>query len=87
MYVRGSEAGACFDIGDHSLTLCRPDSSADDGLVAEDRTPPPNDSLAAEQRAFLDAVRDGSLPDLNTVDQALTVQRIVDVVYASGSGD
>lgn len=82
VHVRGSAAGACFDIGDHSLTLYRPDASAADGLAAVDRTPPANDSLAAEQRAFLDVVQEGSPPEMNTVDQALVVQRVVDEIYA-----
>ena len=37
-----------------------------------------------EQRAFVQAVRDGRL-ERNTVEQALTVQRVIDAIYRSAA--
>jgi len=42
-----------------------------------------SDSHAAEQVAFLDAVAAGEAPDINTIEEALSVQRVIDAIYRS----
>jgi predicted dehydrogenase len=81
--VRGDGGGAYLDIETQTLQL-----------FAEDRAEPvpvptgTSDWLAPEDEAFLHAVKRGSPPDEGTIDQAITVQRIVDGVYQSAaSGD
>ncbi|PAU83396.1 oxidoreductase [Halorubrum salipaludis] len=83
--VRGTEAGATYDRGSEELTLH--EATAFDGdhhhfSDAEIETRA-GDSHAAEQAAFLEAVAAGEAPDINTVEEALSVQRVIDAIYRS----
>ncbi|MDZ5812739.1 gfo/Idh/MocA family oxidoreductase, partial [Halorubrum sp. AD140] len=83
--IRGTEAGATFDRGSDELTVH--EARAFDGdhhhfsdTVVETRE---SDSHAAEQATFLDAVAAGEAPAINTIDEALSVQRVIDAIYRS----
>jgi predicted dehydrogenase len=83
--IRGTEAGATFDRGTDELAIH--EARAFDGdqhhfsdTEIETRD---GDSHAAEQAAFLDAVAAGEAPEINTVDEALSVQRVIDAIYRS----
>ncbi|WP_435079498.1 Gfo/Idh/MocA family protein [Halococcus sp. AFM35] len=81
--VQGTHAGACFDIDKRGLTLYEGDHTDEFPVVDTDITPEPNDRIAAEQATFLRGVESGAPPEQNTVEQALTVQRISEAIYRS----
>jgi len=83
LVVEGTEAGATFDRGSNDLTVHEvSDAGAShfSDTVVETRD---EDTHEREQAAFLEAVRTGTPPDRNTVEQALTVQRVIDAIYRS----
>ena len=83
--IRGTEAGATFDRGSDELTIH--EAATGDGAhhhlsdtSVETRD---GDSHTAEQETFLQAVADGETPTINTIDEALSVQRVIDAIYES----
>lgn len=83
--IRGTNAGARLELGGDELTLIEPD---------EDETNTPLEATVSGEplahtgwsgcdKRFLDGVSRGEQPDLNTLDEALTVQRVVDAIYRS----
>lgn len=82
--IGGTDAGACFDLNDHSLTLYETSHEGANSLMGtEDITPHPNDRISSEQEMFLRMVAQGESPDQNTVEEGLTVQRIANAIYRS----
>ena len=82
-FVRGTEAGATYDLGDGSLTFHASETTgaphlADSAIQTRDE-----DAYALEQAAFIEAVERGEPPAINTLEQALEVQRIIDAIYRS----
>ncbi|MFC4449379.1 Gfo/Idh/MocA family protein [Halorussus aquaticus] len=81
--AQGTDGGATFDRETGDLTVHRvSDTGAahfEDAAI-ETRS---NDTHKREQQAFFEAVRTGEAPDRNTVEQALTVQRVIDAIYRS----
>ncbi|MFC7187662.1 Gfo/Idh/MocA family protein [Halorubrum yunnanense] len=83
--IWGTEAGATFDRGSDELAIH--EASALDGgrhhfSDAEVETRE-GDSHAAEQATFLDAVAAGEAPAINTIEEGLSVQRVIDAIYRS----
>ena len=85
--VQGSHAGACFDIGKRGLTLYESDLTNEHPVVDTDITPEQNDRLAAEQETLLRGIESDSSPEQNTVQQALTVQRVSEAIYRSAENE
>ncbi|GAB7008639.1 Gfo/Idh/MocA family protein [Halorubrum trueperi] len=85
--IRGTEAGATYDRGSGELTLHEAAASDGDGHHLSDAAieTREGDSHAAELASFLQAVAAGEAPELNTVDEALSVQRVVDAIYRSSA--
>jgi len=83
--IRGTEAGATFDRGSDELTIHEARSFDDDQHHFSDAEVETRegDSHAAEQSTFLEAVAAGEAPAINTVDEALSVQRVIDAIYRS----
>ncbi|QWC20652.1 Gfo/Idh/MocA family oxidoreductase [Halorubrum sp. 2020YC2] len=81
--VRGTEAGATFDRGSGDLTIH--EAGVGGGHHLSDATVETReaDSHAAEQAAFLEAVAAGEAPQINTVEEGLRVQRVIDAIYRS----
>ncbi|GAA0717580.1 putative dehydrogenase [Halorubrum trapanicum] len=81
--VRGTEAGATFDRGGDDLTIH--EASVGGGHHLSDATVETRegDSHAAEQAAFLEGVAAGETPAINTVEEGLRVQRVIDAIYRS----
>ena len=82
-YVRGTGAGAKLDLADQSLTLFE---TADTGRMhhrTTDIETGRSDPQRKEQARFVSAVREGTPPSTNTVEQALRVQRVMDAIYRS----
>ncbi|WP_458205052.1 Gfo/Idh/MocA family protein [Haladaptatus sp. NG-SE-30] len=86
-YVRGTDAGARFDKHDDSLTLYETDMVGADHFSDNNVRTRQEDAHKAEQRVFFEAVREGVAPNMNTVDQALSVQRVIDAIYRSAEKD
>ena len=82
--IRGTDGGAFLDLkGESTLYESSPagvDHHRTTELEVGDDAPGGHE---AEQAAFVDAVANGRTPTRNTVQQALTVQRIVDAIYRS----
>jgi predicted dehydrogenase len=83
--IRGTEAGATFDRGSNELTIHEASAFDDDHHHLSDTEVETRegDSHGAEQAAFLDAVAASEAPEMNTVDEALSVQRVIDAIYRS----
>ena len=81
--VRGTNAGATYDIGDGSLTIHKTKSDGVPHLSDAAIQTRDEDAYALEQAAFIDCVARGVEPTINTLEQALTVQRIIDAIYRS----
>lgn len=82
-FVRGTEAGAKLDLADESLTLYETRSGGamhHRTTEVETRREEPH---GLELRRFIEAVDEGQPPELNTVEQALRVQRVIDAIYRS----
>ncbi len=81
--LRGTDAGACFDRSENSLKVYESSKGGVDHLSDTDVTTRPNDEMAAEQGAFLRGVESGTPPERNTLEEGLTVQRVIDAIYRS----
>lgn len=76
--LRGTEAGATFEITESELTVVDAAAEADAETVPVDG----DDPHLAEDRAFLEAVAGNRDLD-GTVEQALVVQRVLEAIYES----
>ncbi|ELY87830.1 oxidoreductase domain-containing protein [Natrialba hulunbeirensis JCM 10989] len=82
--IRGTEAGAQFDIGDTNIQLLGASSAGCDHYTDTQFTGDSTLTGYTEQdERFLTAVATGSEPATNTIDEALVVQRVIDAVYRS----
>jgi len=83
--ARGTEAGARLDLGGDDLTVFGAGKQGTDHLVESTMTGGSLDHPGWEGSAkqFLDASSSGEPPALNTVEEALTVQRVIDAIYRS----
>jgi len=82
--LRGTEAGARCELGGEDLTVLGVDDAGTDHFVDSELSGERERvGHAAQDRAFLDAVAAGEAPALNTVEEGLAVQRVLDAVYRS----
>ncbi|AGB32386.1 oxidoreductase domain protein [Natrinema pellirubrum DSM 15624] len=82
--VRGTAAGAQFDIGDTNLRIFESGTAGSDHYTDVEMTGDTAMTGYAEQdEQFLEAVAAGTTPESNTVEEALTVQRVIDAIYRS----
>ena len=87
-HVRGTKAGAQFDIGDTDLRILEAGTAGRDHYADVDMSA--DDTLtgyAEQDEAFLEAVATGVPPETNTIDEALTVQRVIDAIYRSNEAE
>lgn len=82
-YIRGTKAGASYDLDDGSLTIHESDATGAPHLADSVIQTRDEDAYALEQATFIDAVGRGEAPPINTLEQALEVQRIIDAIYRS----
>lgn len=80
--VDGTKAAATFDLETHDLTLYSARRTGPDHLEDTTIHTRQNDTHTDEQRAFFRRIDRGE-PDLESVEHALDVQRIVDAIYRS----
>lgn len=83
LIVRGTEAGATFDLTSGDLTLYQSLKTGGDHHATTDVDVSEQNAHKVEKRRFVDAVRAGEPPEQSTVEEALTVQRVVDAIYRS----
>ncbi len=83
-FVRGTEAGARFDKSSGDLELYEAGQGGAHHLSTTEVETRSHDPHRQEQVAFLEAVASGQPPERNTVDEALTVQRVIEAIYRSG---
>ncbi|WP_435063777.1 Gfo/Idh/MocA family protein [Halobaculum sp. EA56] len=82
-FVRGTEAGARFDRATDELTLFENGVGGGHHLTDTAVDTREVDTHRAEQATFLEAVAAGEPPGRNTIDEALSVQRVIDGIYRS----
>ena len=81
--VRGTQAGATFDRGSDELTIHEAAIGGGHHLSDTEVETRASDSHAAEQSVFLEAVVAGEPPAINTIEEGLAVQRVIDAIYQS----
>lgn len=83
LVVRGDGGGAHLDLADDSLTVL--DTAADTPNHHRDTVieTAGEEAHGLEQQYFLEHVASGETPTMNTVEQGLTVQRVMDAIYRS----
>lgn len=85
--LRGTEGGATYDRSGGELTIHETHADGARHMSDTDIETVDVDAHTAEQGYFLEHVAAGETPERNTVDQGLTVQRVLDAVYrASETG-
>lgn len=83
--VSGTDGGARMDLGGDELTVYEAREQGTDHLVESSMTGGSLDNTGWSgcDEVFLDAAANDDPPDLNSVEQALTVQRVIDAIYRS----
>lgn len=82
--IRGTEAGAQFDIGDTGLDILETGTAGCDHYADSTLTGDASVTGYTEQdEQFLRAVATETEPETNTIEEALTVQRVIDAIYRS----
>lgn len=82
--LRGSEAGARLEVGGDELELFEAGTAGMDHHIDSTVTGTlDRRGQAAEDDLFLEGVERGEAPAMNTVEQALAVQRVIDGIYRS----
>ncbi|SDR15338.1 Gfo/Idh/MocA family protein [Natronobacterium texcoconense] len=83
--ARGTEAGAALELGGEDLTMFQSGKQGTDHTLDVTLTEGSIDHTgwSGSDKRFLDAVLDEQTPELNTVEQALAVQRVIDAIYRS----
>ena len=85
--VRGTEAGANFNLDDGSLHIYETGKEGADHFSDTKITTRINDTHKSEQETFLAAVASGRPPERNTVAQAISVQEVIDGIYRSNDAN
>ncbi|MDS0284231.1 Gfo/Idh/MocA family protein [Haloarcula onubensis] len=81
--IRGSDAGAKIDLSDDEMELYETVSTGVDHHRTSRIETAADDAHGIELEAFVDSVASGEPPGTNTVEEALTVQRVLDAIYRS----
>ncbi|TYL40731.1 gfo/Idh/MocA family oxidoreductase [Natronococcus pandeyae] len=82
--VRGTDAGAQFDIGSTDMEILEAGTAGCDHYADVDMTGDSSLTGHKEQDAkFLETIAAGVEPETNTIEEALTVQRVIDAIYRS----
>ena len=81
--VRGSDAGARLDLSSDEMELYQTVSTGVDHHRTSQVETAGDDAHGIELEEFVDSVAAGEPPGTNTVEQALTVQRVLDAIYRS----
>ncbi len=82
--VRGTDAGAQFDVGTTDLTILEAGTAGCDHYADVELTGDGTQTgYRTQDEQFLEAVCTGNEPPTNTIEEALLVQRVIDAIYRS----
>jgi predicted dehydrogenase len=81
--LQGTEAGARLSRDEESLTLYETSDAGSPHMVDSDIETGDDDGHVAELAYFVDHVDRGEPPEINTIEEGLTVQRVIGAVYES----
>jgi predicted dehydrogenase len=82
--IRGADAGAQFDIGSTDMEILEAGTAGSDHYADTSLTGDASLTGHKEQDArFLETIAAGVEPETNTIEEALTVQRVIDAIYRS----
>ncbi len=81
--IRGTEAGAQFDRKSHELTLYEASQAGGNHYCDTSVQTETTDTYRDEQAYFFEHVATETDPEMNTVEQGLAVQRVLDAIYRS----
>ncbi|MFC4543597.1 Gfo/Idh/MocA family protein [Halosolutus amylolyticus] len=82
--IRGTEGGAQFDIGDTDMRILEAGTIGCDHYADVSLTGDPSlTGYTQQDEEFLRAIATGATPETNTIEEALTVQRVIDAIYRS----
>ena len=82
-YVRGTDGGAGLDLKSESLELYETVADGVNHHRTTEITTQDQNAYGLIGERFVEAVASGEPPGTNTVEQALTVQRVLDAIYRS----
>jgi predicted dehydrogenase len=83
LVVRGDEAGAHLDMADDSLTMLDTSAAGANHHRDTEVVTDGEEAHGTEQEYFLEHVASDEDPEMNTIEQGLTVQRVMDAIYRS----
>ncbi|WP_227355850.1 Gfo/Idh/MocA family protein [Haladaptatus salinisoli] len=81
--LRGTDAGAELDKPENALTLHETRNVGVEQHVDSTVTVPDQNRKEAQTECFLGAVTSGTPPSISTIEEALTVQRVIEGIYRS----
>ncbi|WP_339106183.1 Gfo/Idh/MocA family oxidoreductase [Haloterrigena salinisoli] len=82
--IRGTQSGAQFTIGDTNLQILDAGTAGCDHYADVNMSGDSTVTGYADQdERFLEAITTAGTPETNTVEEALTVQRVIDAIYRS----
>lgn len=81
--IRGTDAGARLDRAKQELTLYETGQGGSDHIVESSIETRQSKTHQIEQVVFLEGVRSGEHPGYNTIEEGLTVQRVINSIYRS----
>lgn len=81
--IQGDDAGAQLDLSEGGLTVFESSESGAPHFSDATITTRNDEPHLIEQRRFIEAIRTQNPPEINTVEQALVVQRVMDAIYRS----
>ncbi len=82
--VRGTEGGAEFSLHEDSLKILNSGTQGTDHYVDSEITGSLEPAgRPAEIERFVDGILEGAAPEINTVEEGLTIQRVIDAIYRS----
>jgi predicted dehydrogenase len=81
--IQGDDAGARLNLSESDLTIFESSDAGAPHFSDTEIATRNDDPHLVEQRRFVEAIETNDTPSINTVEQALTVQRVMDAIYRS----
>lgn len=82
--VRGTAAGATLSMGGNTVSIIETGPECHEHYAdTEYEASPGTTGHRAQDELFLQAVAESEVPDMNTIEEGLTVQRVLDAIYRS----
>lgn len=81
--LNGEDAGACLDLSTGELRIFETAATGSSHFSDSEITTRDESAHRIEQRRFIEAIRSDEASQVATIDEALTVQRVMDAIYRS----